>query len=149
MSKPAEKQSQPLDAKQQAQIDLEIYQNRLRTYKQLENDIKTFQDEMHQHFKKQQQEVQKFEADNKRMTTEAAQLDQQIQKQLKSKHKDSSAGSKLLTEIQSLKEKYERESQQSLQLDNQIQLLQTEIIEQKRLKGGSQGAIAAQNEGAQ
>ena len=54
---------------------------------------------MHSHFKKQQQEVQKYEAENKKMASEAALLDQQIQKQLKAKHKDSSAGSKLLTEI--------------------------------------------------
>lgn len=129
MSKPSDKQVQPLDAQRQAEIDAEIYQSRLRTYKQLENDIKTFQDEMHQHFKKQQQEVQKYEADNKRMAAEAALLDQQIQKQQKSKHKDSSAGSKLLTEIQTLKEKYERQAQQSIQLDNKIKILQTEIIE--------------------
>lgn len=34
-----------------------------------------------------------------------------------------------MTEIQAIKDKYERQAQQSLQLDNQIQLLQTEIIE--------------------
>lgn len=54
-----------------------------------------------------------------------------------------------MTEIQAIKDKYERQAQQSLQLDNQIQLLQTEIIEQKRLKGGTAGAIAAQQEGVQ
>ena len=33
---------------------------------------------MHQHFKKQQQEVQKYETENKKMTAEAALLEQQI-----------------------------------------------------------------------
>lgn len=54
---------------------------------------------MHQHFKKQQQEVQKYEVENKRMAAETAALDQQIEKQLKLKQKDSSAGSKLLSEV--------------------------------------------------
>ena len=31
--------------------DKEMYQERLRTYKQLENDIKTFQDDMNKQFK--------------------------------------------------------------------------------------------------
>ena len=50
-----------------AQQEQEIYQERLRTYKQLENDIKTFQDEMNSQFKKQQVEVNKYETENKKL----------------------------------------------------------------------------------
>lgn len=40
-----------LDPKVQAELDQEIYQDRLRSYNQLENEIKLFQDEMSKQFK--------------------------------------------------------------------------------------------------
>ena len=61
-------------------MDREILQQRIKTYKQLEVDIKSFQDEMSSLFKKQHADVSRYEADNKQLSQEISFLDTQIQK---------------------------------------------------------------------
>lgn len=58
-----------------AKLHQELYQDRLREYKQLEADIAAFNTEMYNTFKKQQAEVSKYEADNKKLTEELSQME--------------------------------------------------------------------------
>jgi hypothetical protein len=85
-----------LDPKVQAELDQEIYQDRLRSYKQLEHEIKSSQEEMSRQFKQQHLEVSKYEAENKALQTELASLDHQIKQNLNLKAKGDQQAQKIL-----------------------------------------------------
>ena len=60
-----------------------MYQERLRTFKQVEADIQAYNKEMYTVFKKQQQQVSHYDAENKKLAEELHSLEQQSLKAAK------------------------------------------------------------------
>lgn len=96
-----------------------LYAERLKSYKQLELEIKLFQDEMNKQFRTQQAEVTKLESENKALSSELLTVDTHLKQQVKAHQKDNQQGAAFLKEIQALKDKYEREVALGQQLDEQ------------------------------
>jgi len=65
-----------------------LYAERLKSYKQLELEIKLFQDEMNKQFRTQQVEVTKLESENKALSSELLTVDSHLKQQVKAHQKD-------------------------------------------------------------
>ena len=121
------------------------YAEKMRKYKQLENDMRAFNDSLVSQFQKQQEEVSKLDMENYKLLEELQMQEVHMAKQAKEQHNVQKASDVQELEIQELIEKIERETGTSKRIDEKVKNLQREIIEQKRKHSAAMGGAAGSN----
>ena len=91
---------------QKAQDYLEL----LRKYRQVENDMRAFNDELANQFRKQQEKTQKFEVENYKLLEDLQIQDTHANKQKKEQNAAQKDIEAQLEEIEKIKERCERET---------------------------------------
>ena len=107
----------------------ENYAEKVRKYRQIENDMKVFNDSLQVQFKKQQEEMSKLEVENYKLLEELQILEMQRARDQKEQTVALKASEVQEQEVKELLDKIERETGTSKRLDEKVKNLQKDIIE--------------------
>lgn len=107
----------------------ENYAEKVRKYRQIENDMKVFNDSLQVQFKKQQEEMSKLEVENYKLLEELQILEMQKARDQKEQTVALKASEVQEQEVKELLDKIERETGTSKRLDEKVKNLQKDIIE--------------------
>ena len=121
------------------------YSDKVRKYRQIENDMKAFNDSLQSQFRKQQEEVSNLEHENYKLLEELQMHETLMTKQQKVKNVAQKATDAQELEIQDIIDKIERETVTSKRIDEKVKNMQREIIEQERKHSAAMGGAAGSN----
>ena len=124
------------------------YADLMKVYLQVENDMRSFNDEMSNKFKKQQEKTEKMSVESFKLLEEL-QIQENASSQAK---KEQGAAQKTidtkLEEIAKLKERCERETNTCKRLDEKLKGTQSDIIQLKRKQSCTSGGAMNEKEKA-